>query len=93
VMLGVYTSWFNAWALLIGWAAGTVAGTTMFVAANFTPTYGLTVGTFTFPGYSALYSVILNLVLAVVLTPLFNLMSGRHADRIIAAEYHAPLRT
>ena len=24
VMLGVYTRWFNAWALLLGWAAGTV---------------------------------------------------------------------
>ena len=76
VMLGVYTRWFNEWALLIGWAAGIVAGSAMFVAANLTPTYALAVGAFTFPGYSALYAVIINLVLTLVLTPLFNLVSG-----------------
>ncbi|HEV8027298.1 MAG TPA: sodium:solute symporter, partial [Stellaceae bacterium] len=27
VMLGAYTRWFNDWALLVGWAAGTAAGT------------------------------------------------------------------
>ena len=26
VMLGVYTRWFNAWALLVGWAVGTAVG-------------------------------------------------------------------
>jgi SSS family solute:Na+ symporter len=91
VMLGVYTRWFNAWALLVGWAAGIVAGTAMFVAANLAPTYTLEVGAFTFPGYSALYAVIINLVLTVILTPLFNLMGGRPADETIAAEYRAPL--
>jgi solute:Na+ symporter, SSS family len=93
VMLGVYTRWFNDWALVIGWAAGIVAGTAMFVAANLTPTYALAVGTFTFPGYSALYAVIINLVLTVVLTPLFNLASGGSADETVASEYHAPART
>lgn len=92
VMLGVYTRWFNEWALLIGWAAGIVAGTAMFVAANLTPTYALAVGAFTFPGYSALYAVIINLVLTLVLTPLFNLMSSASGDETLAAEYRAPLR-
>jgi len=90
VMLGVYTRWFNEWALLIGWAAGIVAGTAMFVAANLAPTYTLAVGNFTFPGYSALYAVIVNLVLSVVLTPLFNFVSGGAADETLAAEYRAP---
>src|ERR1044071_946363 len=27
VLLGVYTRWFNEWALLLGWIAGTIAGT------------------------------------------------------------------
>ena len=27
VMLGAYTRWFNSWALLVGWAVGTLAGT------------------------------------------------------------------
>ena len=93
VMLGVYTRGFNEWALLIGWAAGIVTGTAMFVAANLTPTYALAVGSFTFPGYSALYAVIINLVLTVVLTPLFNFVSRGSADETLAAEYRAPLRT
>lgn len=93
VMLGVYTRWFNEWALLIGWAAGIVAGSAMFVAANLTPTYALAVGAFTFPGYSALYAVIVNLVLTLVLTPLFNLASGASGDETLAAEYRAPMRT
>jgi solute:Na+ symporter, SSS family len=92
VMLGVYTRWFNEWALLIGWAAGIVAGSAMFVAANLTPTYALAVGSFTFPGYSALYALIINLALTLVLTPLFNLVSGSSADETLAAEYRAPLR-
>src|SRR5262249_43732549 len=93
VMLGVYTRWFNDWALLIGWAAGIITGTAMFVAANMTPNFDLAVGTFSFPGYSALYAVIANLVLSIVLTPLFNLMSRSAADETLAAEYHSPLRT
>ncbi len=32
VMLGAYTRWFNSWALLIGWAVGTYAGTSMAIA-------------------------------------------------------------
>ena len=34
VMLGAYTRWFNDWALLIGWAVGTFAGTAMAVASR-----------------------------------------------------------
>ncbi|MGV7213172.1 monocarboxylate uptake permease MctP [Bradyrhizobium sp. UFLA05-112] len=93
VMLGVYTRWFNDWALFVGWAAGIVAGTAMFVAANLTPTYALAVGDFSFPGYSALYAVVLNLVLTLVLTPLFNLVSRTSTDETLATEYRAPLRT
>ena len=34
VMLGAYTRWFNSWALLVGWAVGTFAGTAMAVATK-----------------------------------------------------------
>jgi solute:Na+ symporter, SSS family len=89
VMLGVFTRWFNAWALLLGWAAGTVAGTVMAVATHLTPTYPLHVIGYTFPGYTALYTVILNLLLAVVLTPVFNALSSQQAvaDDTAAADY------
>jgi SSS family solute:Na+ symporter len=91
VMLGVYTRWFNDWALLVGWAVGTIAGTTMAVAVNLTPTYPLAIGGFTFPGYTALYTVILNLLVAIVLTPVFNAMNTRRApvDETVTADYHA----
>jgi len=90
VMLGVYTRWFDSWALLVGWAVGTVAGTAMAVAAKLTPTFALHVGGYTFPGYTAMYTVILNLAIAVALTPLFKAMGGAaRADATAAADYYA----
>jgi SSS family solute:Na+ symporter len=89
VLLGVYTRWFNDLALLVGWAAGIVAGTAMAAATNFTPTFPLAFAGWTFPGYTALYTVILNLVLAVVLTPVFNAMRADATDETVAADYRA----
>ena len=89
VMLGVYTRWFNDWALLVGWAVGTFAGTAMFIAANLTPNYPLAFAGYTFPGYTALYTVVLNLVIAVVLTPVFKAMGARLVDATVPADYHA----
>jgi SSS family solute:Na+ symporter len=90
VMLGAYTRWFNEWALLLGWAAAIIVGTAMAVAANLTPTYPLTFAGYTFPGYTAFYTVILNLVIAILLTPVFNTVQVRPtaADETIAADYH-----
>jgi SSS family solute:Na+ symporter len=91
VMLGTFTRWFNPWALLVGWAAGTFAGTAMAAAVKFTPTYPLALDGFAFPGYTALYTVVLNLALAIVLTPIFNAMSAKSAaiDETVAADYRA----
>jgi SSS family solute:Na+ symporter len=87
VMLGVYTRWFDPWALVIGWAVGIVAGTWMFIAAKLTPNYPLAIAGFNFPGYSALYTLILNLVVAVVLTLLFNAAGKAQPDETVAADY------
>jgi len=89
VMLGVYTRWFNDWALLMGWLAGTAVGCWMFAAANLSPNYPLHIAGYTIPGYAALYTVILNLIVVVVLTPMFNAMGGKQADATIAADYLA----
>jgi solute:Na+ symporter, SSS family len=88
VMLGVYTRWFNDWALFVGWLVGIVAGTGMFIAVN-SPNFPLSFGGYTFPGYTAFYTVILNLVIAVVLTPVFNaLRAGKvFVDATAAADY------
>jgi SSS family solute:Na+ symporter len=87
VTLGVYTRWFNDWALLIGWAVGIIAGTAMAVSTNFTPAFPLAFAGMTFPGYTALYTVILNLVVATVLTPVFNAMAGKRIDATVPADY------
>ena len=66
-------------------------GTAMAVAAHLSPTYPLAIAGFTLPGYSALYTVILNLAVVVVLTPLFNGLSAPRApiDETAAADYFA----
>ncbi len=88
VMLGAFTRWFNSWALLAGWAVGTVVGTLMAAATNLTPTYPLALAGYTFPGYTALYTLILNLLIAVALTPLINAMrAGQAADQTADADY------
>jgi SSS family solute:Na+ symporter len=89
VLIGLYTRWFNPWALLIGWAVGTVTGTWMAASVNFGPTFPLAIDGWTFPGYSALYTLILNLVVAAVLTPVFNAMASRAPDQTAPADYYA----
>jgi SSS family solute:Na+ symporter len=87
VMLGTYTRWFDPWALVIGWAVGIGTGTWMFIAAKQSPNYPLAIGGFNFPGYSALYTLILNLVVATILTLLFNAAGKAQPDETVAADY------
>ena len=89
VMLGVYTRWFNDWALLVGWVVGTALGCWMFVAANMTPNWPLAFAGHTFPGYTAIYTVVLNLLIAIVLTPVFNAMGGKKVDETVPSDYYA----
>jgi SSS family solute:Na+ symporter len=89
VMLGAFTRWFNDWALLIGWAVGTAVGTTMAVAVNYASSYPVTFAGYMIPGYTAFYTVVLNLVIAIVLTPLFNAAGGKRIDETVAADYHS----
>jgi len=72
---GLYTRWFHRWALLLGWAAGMIYGT--IAAYNVSAPgnshfggstdhlWGMTV-------YFGLTAVILNLLIAVVLTPVLR---------------------
>jgi len=67
---------------------GTYAGTSMAIAANLAAAYPLAIGSYTFPGYTAFYTLVLNLVIAVVLTPIINrLGSTKPADDTVAADY------
>jgi SSS family solute:Na+ symporter len=87
VIIGLYTRWFNAWALLIGWAVGTVLGTSMAASVNFAAMYPLAIGGWTFPSYIALSTLVLNLIVAAALTPVFNAIADKAADETLASDY------
>jgi hypothetical protein len=89
-LLGLYTRWFNPWALIAGWAAGLVTGTAMVASTGFqSATYPLALDGLIVPGYAALYSLILNFVVAAVLTPVFNVVAGtRGSDQTAPVDYH-----
>jgi len=91
VLLGTYTRWFNPWALLIGWAAGTLVGTWMAVHVGLKPTFPLELAGYGFPGYTAFYTLILNLALAAVLTPVFARSGASRPvrDDTVPADYYA----
>jgi solute:Na+ symporter, SSS family len=78
ILLGLYTRSRSAPALMIGWAAGLATGTYMAATRGFASSvYPLALFGVTLPGYAALYSVVLNLLLALSLTPVFNLLRSR----------------
>ena len=54
---------------------------------NLSPTYTIALAGYTFPGYAAFYTVILNLVVAIVLTPVFNAMRGGGTSDRPCADY------
>jgi len=80
IVLGLYTRGFNPITLLLGWIAGTAIGTYMAATQGFASSvYPLAIFGVTVPGYAALYSVVINLIVAVVLSPLFDLVARRGA--------------
>lgn len=90
VFLGLYTRWFNRWALVVGWLAGMVAGTWMFIATQATSSvFAIKIGPLALPPmYSAFTAVILNLVLVVILTPVFQAIGAkRGSDETSPADY------
>jgi SSS family solute:Na+ symporter len=89
VMFGLYTRWFNSWALLVGWVVGTVLGTYIAATNGFKPTWPLSIHGFGIPGYTALYTLILNVAIAALLTLLLRgLKRGADQDETVAADYH-----
>ena len=88
VLLALYTRMLNGWALLVGWAAGMILGTWMAAAVNFAPVFPITLFGTTIPCYIALSSLIVNLIVTVVLSLLFNpVISDRHRDVTSAEDY------
>jgi SSS family solute:Na+ symporter len=88
VVLGLYTRWLDSRALLIGWAAGIASGTWMAVTTAFKSVFPLVIFGYTVPAYAALYSVVINIVIAVVLSLAFNTVaSSTRQDGTVPADY------
>ena len=94
VFLGLYTNWFNRWALLIGWFGGMVMGTAIVISNHFASTISPVFGVLFYAGFSAL---ILNVLLSVVLTPILEALGlKRGRDLTSPADYDvedAPVET
>jgi len=89
VLIGLYTRWFNPWALLAGWAVGIASGTAMAASLNFAKSiYSVTIFGITIPCYAALSSLVLNLIVAIVLSAIFNAAAkGARDDATLASDY------
>ncbi|MBJ6723926.1 monocarboxylate uptake permease MctP [Geomesophilobacter sediminis] len=70
IIFGLFTRWFHHRALLAGWLGGMISGTAMVAANGFkSPVYSLHLGTFTLPAYAGVFALVINIVVAVALTP------------------------
>ncbi|MBV9555198.1 MAG: sodium:solute symporter [Alphaproteobacteria bacterium] len=87
VVIGLYTRWLNEKALLAGWLVGIVIGTGLAAAQGFTPVTAVPVGSYVLPSYTALATLLLNFVVAIVLTPLFNATAARGIDETRVEHY------
>jgi SSS family solute:Na+ symporter len=73
VAIGLYTRWLHRYALLAGWAAGMAVGTLMAISQDFkSAVYPLEVFGIHIAAYEALFALLLNLVVAVALSPILR---------------------
>jgi solute:Na+ symporter, SSS family len=81
--------WLTGWGVLVGWLVGMVVGTWMVASLGFTASvYPLQIFGITIPCYVAVASGILNLVVAIVLTPIFRAAEAG-SDETALADYAA----
>ena len=86
VVVGVFTRWFNPWALLMGWAAGMASGTGMAWSLGLkSSVYPLHFAGGTYAMYAAVPALVLNLAVSVVLTVVLGAWGG--SDVTDAAAY------
>ena len=88
VIGGLYTRWFHDRALVLGWVAGIVAGTATAAPQSFHPIYPLQIGGLTITSSAALASLILNLVVVIVLTPVFNAIHAVRGEDETRTEHY-----
>jgi len=73
IVFGLFSRWLHHRALLVGWFAGMITGTAMVATSGFkSAIYTLHLGSMTIPAYAGVYALAVNLVVAVVLTSIFD---------------------
>ncbi|MDR3506114.1 MAG: sodium:solute symporter [Acidocella sp.] len=89
VILSVFTRAFNGWALLAGWAVGIASATWLAAENHFTGAiWAFHILGYTLPSYIALATVLLNAVVAAVLSPVFHAIADdRGQDETTEADY------
>jgi len=74
-VFGLFTRWFHRGALFLGWVTGMTLGSAMaWSMALRTAVYPLKIGGVKLPSYAAIDALVVNVVVAVVLTPVLNAM-------------------
>lgn len=68
LVIGLFTRWFDRRALLVGWFAGMVVGTLIAASQDFVPTYELGLFGVDLVLYTAIWALLLNLLIAGALT-------------------------
>lgn len=90
LVISLYTRWFHRRALLVGWLVGIVYGIYMWGTTGYkSAIYAFHLGASTIAGYAAIWALLLNIVVATVLSLLFNGMKvDAGKDKTSAADYH-----
>lgn len=90
VFIGLYTRWFDHRALLVGWLVGMIVGSWMAYSVQFKPIYTVVIDGYSIPGYSALYALVVNLIVTTVLTFAVRISTLKSsADLTMTADYEA----
>lgn len=89
IVTGIYTRWFDAKALLLGWAAGLAWGIWAASLTGFkTSGYALHIGSLVIPGYIGLYALLVNCVVAVVANVIIRILGmTNNRDATLTIDY------
>jgi solute:Na+ symporter, SSS family len=88
LIIGIYSAWFNRYALIGGWGVGMITGTYMAYAQNWSSVFPLHIGSTSVGGYAAVWALLLNFIVAIVLTWVFNALKlGSNHDETKPEDY------
>lgn len=90
IVIGLYTRWLHRNALIAGWAAGMACGTWMAEAQHFKAIFPLQLGGATFPGYAAVYALLVNFAVAILVSLLARRLSWNSGTDATSPADYAP---